>query len=36
VKTFALGLLARLIESDREVTETEAGLCQKAQAIFAA
>lgn len=34
VKKLALGLLAQLLESDKQTLESEAGLYQKAQAIF--
>ena len=34
VKKLALGLLAQLLESDTQTLESEAGLYQKAQAIF--
>ncbi len=34
VKIFALGLLVKLLDSDKQTLESEAGLYQKAQAIF--
>ena len=34
VKKFALGLLVKLLDSDKQTLESEAGLYQKAQAIF--
>ena len=34
VKKLALGLLAKLLESDHQTLESEAGFYQKAQAIF--
>ena len=34
VKIFALGLLVKLLDSDKQTLESEAGLYQQAQAIF--